>query len=253
MEYINSTLGIPVKGHFHDHTSSRFANASGRSSTSGLNKMNFVKLSPLGFALSLIGDAKKRANEVMGYPSNPVRDKMEHYKKDIVFPKYPFNSNMPSEKLAGIIDSLTKDYEYENSRLPALVSLVANNNKSFSVSPNREAIATIQDVRGMMQVINEYRADVIKAYDKAFAREEKAAETPAPTTPTPSNQPPPVGAALPPTGTSVGLGTGISDTAEKLKNVASEGVNVGGKKIPLMTIALVAAGAGAVYYFFIRK
>lgn len=248
MEYINSTLGIPVKGHFHDHTSSRFLNAGGRSSTSGLNKMSFAKLAPIGFAVSLVGDAKKRAKEVMGFPSNPVREKMEHYKNDIVAPKYPFNSNMPSEKLASLVDSLSKDYDYENSRLPALINIVANNNKSFSVSPNRETIATMQDVRGMMKVINEYRADVIKAYDKAFAREEKAAETPSP-----SSAPPPSGGSPVGVGDSAGIGTGVSDVAEKLKNVASADVNVGGKKFPIKTIAFVAVGAGLVYYFFLRK
>lgn len=249
MEYINSTLGIPVKGLFHDHVSGRFANASGSiTSRRNKNKSTWAKLGLVTYAAGLIGDKKKRAVEVMGSASNPERAKMEHYLKDIIGPKYPYSKDMPSQTLEGIVNALNKEYDYMNSRLPELVHIVANNSKKFSVEPNRSTIYQIQDVRAMMTVINDYRADVIKAYDRAFERESKEANEPKPT-----SGPSPMGSSsqgTPNSGTVVdGVGAGVSEMADKAKDVAKKEVSVAGKKIPVGLILGGIAGVAIVWYF----
>ena len=249
MEFINSSLGIPVKGYFHDHFSGRFANASG-SITSGRNRniSTWAKLNPVSYAVGMIGDKKKRAIEVMGSASNPEKSKMEHYLKDIIGPKYPYSKDMPSDTLEGIISALSKEYEYMNSRLPELVQKVANNSKKFSVEPNRSTIYQIQEVRAMMSVINDYRADVIKAYDRAFDRESKQANEPKPSSgPMPMSSSP---QGAPNTGTGVdGVGAGVSDVAEKAMDVVKKEVSVAGKKLPLGLIFGGIAGVAVVWYF----
>lgn len=245
MQYINSELGIRVKQDFADM---KYVNAGGgRSSTSGRNKMILTKLSPLAFGISLFGDAKKRAKEVMGSASNPIKEKMEHYKKDIVAPKYPFSSEMSSDKLESILTSLTNDYNYENSRLPELINKVANNSKSFSVEPNRSTIATIQDVRGMMQVVSSYRDEVAKAYDKAFAREEKAAETP---TPTPSPSLNPLGTPSP--APSIGGGTGASLTP-RMGGALEGDVKIGGKEVKKSYLLFGGLALGVLGFLYLRS
>lgn len=255
MEYINSSLGIPVKGHFHDHISSRFLNLSGYQRKKGVTIAALTYLfPPAGLAYAALAPSQKsRYKEAMGYKSSPPSDLIKQYYNSTKS-EFPYNTNMSSEQLLNIVDQLTSRYGKWDSERDKKASTVARSGKRIDNKDNKQTIAELAAVRAWMQAINDYRAEVVKAYDKAVTREEKAAETPRPSNqPPPSNENPPVGAALPPTGTSVGLGTGISETAEKLKNVASEGVNVGGKKIPLTTIALVAAGAGAIYYFFLRK
>ena len=183
--HLNRELGIPQTSDYY--TEMGYANAGG-TNTRTRTRRTFTALAvafpPSAVFLLLVPSAKKRAQEVMGSPSNPQRSKMEHYKKDIIGPKYPFNDKMPSETLAAIVDSLTKDYEYYENERQGLVKRIAENLKQFSVSPNREWIAQLQDVRGMMQVINDYRADVVKAYDKAFDRELKDAASSTTTTTT---------------------------------------------------------------------
>lgn len=246
MEYINSSLGIPVKGKFHDLVSRGFSNASGGSITSGRGKKSFTKLVPAVAIAQYIGDAKKRAKEAMGSASNPEKAKMEHYLKDIVAPKYPFSKEMSSEQLESIVSALTKDYNYENSRLPELVNRVASNNKKFSAEPNRSTIQTIQDVRAMMQVLNDYRADVIRAYEKAYEREIKQQENTAPASagPAPITNPPAKG------GVEEKVGTGLSEAVDKTMNIGKQEVSVAGKKVSVKTLALAAAGVGIAFFIY---
>jgi hypothetical protein len=196
MEYINSELGLPVKGYFKDAVSSRYMNASGRGANKA-KKAFLFRVSPVAFLVynSLNNSQKKRYKEVMGSASNPQSSLINHYEKDIIKPKYPFNSNMSSETLQAIVEELTKEYSRYDIDRDSKAAAVAKNDKKFSVSPNRELIADLQRVRGMMQAINDYRADVVKAYDKAFAREEKAAGATPPPTPAPPPTAPPTGTA----------------------------------------------------------
>jgi len=168
MEYINSSLGIPVKAYFDDM---KYLNAAG-------GKRNaWQALSTIGMLqYSLSNSEKKRYRDVMGSPSNPQSSKIVHYTNDILAVQYPFDANMSSEKLTEIIENLTNYYSREDTERDGLAASVAKDNKPFSKDPNRSWIATLQDKRAMMQAINDYRAKVIKAYDKAYAREEKAAE-----------------------------------------------------------------------------
>ena len=178
MEHINSSLGIPVKAYFDDM---KYLNAAG-------GKRNVWQALSIGGRLqySLSNSEKKRYKEVMGSASYPQSSKIVHYTNDILAVQYPFDVNMSSDKLTEIIENLTNYYSREDTERDGLAASVAKDNKPFSKDPNRSWIATLQDKRAMMQAINDYRAKVIKAYDKAYAREEKAAEAAAsaPTTQT---------------------------------------------------------------------
>lgn len=249
MEYINSTLGIPVKGHFHDHISSRFTNFSGyqRKKAVTIAALTYI-FPPAGLAYAALAPSeKKRYQEAMGYKSNPPTNLIKQY-YNATKAEFPSNSDMTSEQLLSIVEKLTSRYGNWDKDRDKKASTIAKSGKRLDNKDNKQMIAELAAVRAWMQAINDYRAEVVKSYEKAFAREEKVASTPPP-----SNQTPPVGAALPPMGESVGIGTGVSEAAEKLKNVASAEVNVAGKKFPVKTIAMVAVGAGLVYYFFIRK
>lgn len=256
MEYINNSLGIPVKGHFHDHISSRFTNFSGyqRKKAVTIAALTYI-FPPAGLAYAALAPSeKKRYQEAMGYKSNPPTNLIKQYYSAIKN-EFPSSSDMTSEQLLSIVEKLTSRYGNWDKDRDKKASTIAKSGKRLDNKDNKQMIAELAAVRAWMQAINDYRAEVVKSYEKAFAREEKVASTPPP-----SNQPPPAGNA--PvfgstdrlgTGESVGIGTGVSETAEKLKNVASAEVNVAGKKFPVKTIAMVAVGAGLVYYFFIRK
>ena len=241
MEYINSTLGIPVKGHFHDHISSRFANASGKERR---QERRQERRENRNTQRVTEGDRRDAEQWVMNSFGNSLLqatsvDAMDYW--------------------VGVMSDQKVDLEMMLGKRKSGVGSVISFGRQYKSRGKNAGLCTsdqcIRTSRARLDALNQFEARHKTAINTLRKKLEAATltPTPSPTTPPPSNQPPPLGAALPPMGESVGIGTGISEAAEKLKNVASAEVNVAGKKFPIKTIAMVAVGAGLVYYFFIRK
>jgi hypothetical protein len=169
---INNELGISSQTNYYSDMA--YANAGGKGWRK-VGKITWIVLSPVTYAgyNALKNNDKKRYKEVMGSASNPQSDKIKHFDNDIVKQKFPFDSKMSTEKLADIIDEMNNEYNRYDTDRDSKAAAVAKNNKKFSVEPNRGLIAQLQDIRAMMQAINDHRARVVKAYDIAVAREEK--------------------------------------------------------------------------------
>lgn len=251
MQYINSELGIRVKQDFADM---KYLN-----STGGRNRKRAIIAGALAVVappvavayLALSPSEKKRYNEVMGSASNPQSSKIAHYEKDIIKPKYPFSANMSSEALEAIITELTKEYQRQDADRDSKASAVAKSSKSMKVSPNREIIAQLQDVRAMMQALNDYRADVIKAYDKALAREEKEAEKPAPT-PTPTGSP--LGAPAPTSSLAPSIDGGNAGSLAPSMGGGLQGeVKLGKTQVKKSYLLFGGLTLGVLGFLFLRK
>jgi len=234
MAYINSELGIPVSG---IHQGVNFSNATG----SGRGRRRFVKglllvgVPPVGLVyVGLSQSDKKRYKEVMGNISNPPAHLVKDYYASTKA-QYPFSSNMSAEQLGDLIGKLNNEYNNWDVTRDSKAGTVARNRKALDKGANKQTIAELSAVRAWMQAINNYRAEVVKAYDKAVALEEKQASQeqttsqqqgsyPAPKPPiggTPVSLPPvgmDVGASLPPT-TDGGTTGGATPTTDKNKKM----------------------------------
>jgi hypothetical protein len=245
MEYINSELGLPVKGYFADNVSSRYLNASGRGWWK--TKVIFVATlsAPLAVYMSLSNNDKSRYKTVMGSISNPPSHLIKQYYQSTKS-QFPYDANMSSEQLQSLIDSLTNEYNRWGTDADSKAASVARNRKALDKGDNKQIIAEIAAVRSWMQAINDYRAEVIKAYNKAFAREEKEANAPAPTTTT-QTAPPPMTA---------GMGTAIENpspsfapTTDGTGGQAATGTT---KKFPF-TILFMPALLGLIFYAIVKS
>lgn len=171
MQYINSELGIRVKQDFADM---KYMNAGGRGWYKVKLGLVATLSAPVAAYMALSNSDKSRYKTVMGSISNPPSHLIKEYynntKRD-----FPFDANMSSEQLQTLVEKLTNEYNRWGTDADTKAAIVARNRKQLDKGDNKQIIAQIAAIRSWMQAINDYRAEVVKAYDKAFAREEKAA------------------------------------------------------------------------------
>lgn len=254
MAYINSELGIPVSGIHHGLN---FVNASGgvRGRRRAVKGALLISSPVLGaIFVSLSQSDKKRYKEAMGSISSPPSNLIRNYYSSTKS-LFPYSQGMTSDQLASLIDILNNEYNRWDTDRDSKASKVAKNRKPLNKGENKQTLAELAAVRAWMQATNDYRAEVVKAYDKAVAIEEKQASQEQPTSqqqgsnPTPT---PPIGgtpASLPPPIIDGGTPASLSPTTD---GGTSGGANTStdkNKKIMLYSVGgLVVIGA-LVYYF----
>lgn len=236
MEYINSSLGIPVKGHFHDQYSSRFANATGKEARQQRRQerrenRNTQKVTE--------GDRREAEEWVMNGFGKALLDA---------------KSIDDIDYWLGVIADQKVDLEMMLGKRKSGVGSVISFGRQYKSRGKNVGLCTsdqcIRTSKARLDALNQFEAK----HRTVIATLRKNLEASVATTsPSPTSAPPPSGGSPVGVGDSAGIGTGVSDVADKLKNVASADVNVGGKKFPVKTVAAVAVGAGLVYYFFFRK
>ena len=200
---------------------------------------------------ALKGAQRAKYNEVMGSISNPQVDKIKHFYNDIVKPKFPYANNMTAEQLEGVIDKLTAEYNIYGIDADGKAATVAKSGEKYSKDPNRTIIRELQDVRAMMQAINDYRAEVIKVYDKVFAQEEKAAaDAAAAAEKAKATATSPLGASAP-TATMEG-GTAAS-LPPSVAGVLQGDVKVGGAQVKKSYLLFGGLTLGVLGFPFLRK
>lgn len=166
MAQINHELGIPVGNHFDG-----FYNAAGRGRKKFIAGALLVVMPPAGAAyLALTPSKRSRYNTAMGSASNPPSHLIKEYynntKRD-----FPINADMTADQLQSVIDRLNQEYGRWDSDRDKKAAEVANNTKRMDKGDNKRIIDQLAAVRSWMYAINEYRAEVVKAYDKAVAKE----------------------------------------------------------------------------------
>jgi|688.fasta_scaffold73013_5 hypothetical protein len=170
--HLNRELGIPQTSDYY--TEMGYANAGGRGWWK--TKVIFVGLlsAPVAAYMALSNNDKSRYKTVMGNISSPPQHLIKQYYA-ATKSQFPYDAKMSSEQLQSLVEQLTNEYSRWGSDADSKAATVARNRKSLDKGDNKQIIAEIAAVRSWMYAINQYRAEVVKAYDKAFAREEKEA------------------------------------------------------------------------------
>lgn len=242
MAHINNQLGIPI-GHKSDGLG--FANASGRG-WSRTKKIFMFAINPLAGAayLALTPNDKSRYKTVMGNISSPPQHLVKDYYNKTKA-EFPFSESMTSDQLQSVIDKLTTNYNRWDVQRDSKAASVARNRKALDKGDNKQTIAELAAVRSWMQAINDYRAEAVKAYNKAFAREEKAAlDAAAEAEKATTTSKPPIGgspASLPPNN------SGITTPTTEVGGIIDGGTSTAGdtdsKK---KTMKMVLYGVGSI-------
>jgi hypothetical protein len=268
--HLNRELGIPQTSDYY--TEMGYANAGGRGWWK--TKVIFVGLlsAPVAAYMALSNNDKSRYKTVMGNISSPPQHLIKQYYA-ATKSQFPYDAKMSSEQLQSLVEQLTNEYSRWGSDADSKAATVARNRKSLDKGDNKQIIAEIAAVRSWMYAINQYRAEVVKAYDKAFAREEKAAieaeekaaraaEAAAKTeTKKPTGLPlPPLSAPIPTMSMVETGGSTIGETTLGGEPKGTSGllqgeVNVGGKPVKksFIGIGVGVLAAATIGYFVLRR
>jgi hypothetical protein len=261
MNYINNELGLPIRGYYDDEISIRFLSASGKEKRQARRAERKEKReerkenrqqrredrvgtqTPTG-ADRAAAEAWVQSNFANAVANISSYEQLETFLAVVAQNKVDLEISLGKRKSgAGRILSFGKQYKTRGSK----ANLCGSND-------------CIRTTKARLDAINKFEQSYSKILDNIRKKYEPKEQPPAP---------PPSGGDNPPltpphaipnpspidTGSGVEGGGGSNDIstggmADKLKNVASEGVNIGGKKIPVWGIALGLIGVGAAVYFF---
>jgi len=250
MAYINMELGIPLSG-IHQGINFSNASGSGRGRRRAVKGILLVALPPAGAVyVALSQSDKKRYKDAMGSISNPPSNLIREYYSSTKS-QFPFSYTMSSEQLESVINSLNAEYGRWDSDRDNKAGKVAKNRKAMDKGENKQTLAELAAVRAWMQAINDYRAEVVKAYDKAVALEEKKASQEEQQTTYPSPKPIIVGGtgvSLPPSGIEGGTSVSLSPTTNGT-STPTDGDNKPKTNMILLGFGgLVVVGALIIYF-----
>jgi hypothetical protein len=227
MEFINSSLGIPVKGNFNDT----------------VPYVNFLGANQKPTAR----DRREAEAWVMSNYGNDLLKATSLESIDLLI------GNIADQKI-GLEMALGK----RKSGVGQIISF----GRQYKKSGNKAGICSDDKCRRVskarLDALNSFEAKNRTNIEARRKKLETQENTPPPVS-SGSNQgstPPPVGAQAKATvqnsglqeGVQSGVGEAVSKTVQAAENIGKKDVNVAGKKVPVKTIFMVVAGIGVVWY-----
>jgi hypothetical protein len=265
MSHINNELGLPIRGYYDDEISIRFLSASGKEKRQARRAERKEKREERREERKENRQQRREDRVGTQTPTGAERAAAEAWvQSNFANAVANISSLEQLETFLAVVSQNKVDLEISLGKRKSGAGRIITFGKQYKTRGSKANLCgsneCIRTTKARLDAINKFEQSYSKILDNIRKKYDPKEQSPAP--PIGGDNPPP----LPPsgniatispidTGSGVEGGGGSDDIstggmADKLKNVASEGVSIGGKKVPVWGIALGLIGVGAAVYFF---